>query len=173
MRWWWCLPCTRPTSLAGFFIVLVHWNSSPQKDMSLHSDTLYCFRTNDSLFLLLIVVCLAEKQQKQVLVFGLTRLGLEYTVYRIRGKHANVEFEDTKGVIRSRKLKDRQYNDLKKKDKRTNNDLQNITQKNKDRITGTPLKKPGVNSGAPPPMGWISKEVNMQYLLMADTDKAE
>jgi hypothetical protein len=80
-------------------------------------------------------VCLAEKQQKQVLVFGLTRLGLEYTVYRIRGKHANVEFEDTKGVIRSRKLKDRQYNDLKKKDKRTNNDLQNITQKNKDRIT--------------------------------------
>jgi hypothetical protein len=30
-----------------------------------------------------------------------------------------------------------------------------------------------VNSGAPPPMGWISKEVNMQYLLMADTDKAE
>ena len=36
------------------------------------------------------------------------------------------EFEDTKGVIRIRKLKDRQHNDQKKKDKRTNNDLQNI-----------------------------------------------
>ena len=38
------------------------------------------------------------------------------------------EFEDTKGVIRSRKSKkDRQYNVRKKRDKMTNNDLQNIT----------------------------------------------
>ena len=37
------------------------------------------------------------------------------------------EFKDTKGVIRIRKSKkDRQHNDQKKKDKRTNNDLQNI-----------------------------------------------
>jgi hypothetical protein len=36
-------------------------------------------------------------------------------------------FEDTKGVIRIRKLKkNRQHNDQKKKYKRTNNDLQNI-----------------------------------------------
>jgi hypothetical protein len=35
------------------------------------------------------------------------------------------EFEDTKWVIRIRKSKDRQHNDQKKKDKRTNNDLQN------------------------------------------------
>ena len=38
--------------------------------------------------------------------------------------------EDTKTVIRCRKSKKgRQQNDQKKKDKRTNNDLQNITQK--------------------------------------------
>jgi len=58
------------------------------------------------------------------------------------------KFDDTKVVIRSRKLmdrqyndqqdrqyndqQDRQYNDLIKKDNRTNTDLQNITQKNKD-----------------------------------------
>jgi hypothetical protein len=37
------------------------------------------------------------------------------------------ECEDTKGVIRIRKLnKDWQHNGQKKKDKRTNNDLQNI-----------------------------------------------
>ena len=37
------------------------------------------------------------------------------------------EFEDTKGVIRIRKSKkDRQNNGQRKKDKRTNNDLQNI-----------------------------------------------
>jgi hypothetical protein len=36
------------------------------------------------------------------------------------------EIEDTKGVIKIRKSKDRQHNVQKKKDKRTNNDLQNI-----------------------------------------------
>ena len=37
------------------------------------------------------------------------------------------EFEDTKGAIRIRlSKKNRQHNDQKKKDKRTNNDLQNI-----------------------------------------------
>ena len=42
-------------------------------------------------------------------------------------------FEDTQGVITRRKSwKDRQYNDRKKKDKKTNYDLQNITQKTKD-----------------------------------------
>ena len=36
------------------------------------------------------------------------------------------EFEDTKGVIRIRKSKNRQHNGQEKKDKRSNNDLQNI-----------------------------------------------
>jgi hypothetical protein len=37
------------------------------------------------------------------------------------------EFEDTKGLIRMRvSKKNRQYNGQKNKDKRTNNDLQNI-----------------------------------------------
>jgi len=44
------------------------------------------------------------------------------------------KFEDTKGVIRSRKRnEDRQYNRGKKRDNSPNNDLQNITQKPKDR----------------------------------------
>jgi len=49
------------------------------------------------------------------------------------------------GVIRRRKSeKDRQYNGQKKKD----NDLQNITQKTKDRATRTQIKT-GVNAGTP------------------------
>jgi hypothetical protein len=36
------------------------------------------------------------------------------------------EFEDTKGAIRNRISKNRQHNGQKKKDKRTNNDRQNI-----------------------------------------------
>ena len=48
------------------------------------------------------------------------------------------KFEDTKGVIRSRKSKnDRQYNGQKKKG---NNNLQSTTQKTKNQATQTPLK---------------------------------
>ena len=43
--------------------------------------------------------------------------------------------------IRSRNSKkDRQHNDRQKKDKRTNNYLQNTAQKTKDRATRTPIK---------------------------------
>ena len=42
-------------------------------------------------------------------------------------------FEDTEGAIRNRKSKkDKQHHGQKKKDKKTNNDPQNITQKTKD-----------------------------------------
>ena len=48
--------------------------------------------------------------------------------------------EDTKEVIRRLiSKKDRQQNDQTKKNEKTNNDLQNTTQKNKDRATRTPL----------------------------------
>jgi hypothetical protein len=50
------------------------------------------------------------------------------------------EFEDTKGLIGIPKSKDRQHNGQIKKDKRTNNYLQNTTQKTKDRATRTPLE---------------------------------
>ena len=51
------------------------------------------------------------------------------------------EFEDAKEVIRIRvSKKNRQHNGQKKKYQRTNNDLQNTTQKSKDRATRTPLK---------------------------------
>jgi len=50
-------------------------------------------------------------------------------------------YEDTKGVIKSRKSKkDRQHNCQKKGDNRANSDLQNTTQTTKDRATRTPLK---------------------------------
>ena len=45
---------------------------------------------------------------------------------------SNEKLEDTNRKIRSRKSKDRQSNDQDKKDKKTNNDLQNTSQKTKD-----------------------------------------
>jgi hypothetical protein len=53
----------------------------------------------------------------------------------------------------SPKSKDRQHNGQTKKDKRTNNDLQNIKQKTINRATRTPIKT-GVNLDAP--KGWLS-----------------
>jgi len=48
-------------------------------------------------------------------------------------------------VNRFRKSKkDGQYNGQKKKDKKTNNDLQKTTHKTKDRATGTPAKNRGL-----------------------------
>jgi len=44
--------CTRPTSLVGS-LVLAHWSNSLWIDMSSHSDTLSCFRANQSLLFLL------------------------------------------------------------------------------------------------------------------------
>jgi hypothetical protein len=49
------------------------------------------------------------------------------------------KFEDTVGIIRNRKSKkDRQSMDKRNKPQRTNNDLQNITQKTKERQTRPP-----------------------------------
>ena len=51
------------------------------------------------------------------------------------------KLEDTNGIVRSEKWKkDEQFNCQMKKDIMTNNDLQNNTQKTKDRVTRTPLK---------------------------------
>ena len=47
------------------------------------------------------------------------------------------KFENTKGVITINLRRDKQHNYQKKKDKRTNNGQQNITQKTIDRATGT------------------------------------
>jgi hypothetical protein len=57
--------------------------------MSLHWDTLFWFRANQSLLLLLNAACLAEKQYIPILVFGLTWPGLKPTIYCTRGEHAN------------------------------------------------------------------------------------
>ena len=52
-------------------------------------------------------------------------------------------FQDTKilKIPKRKSKKDRQHNGQRKRHKRTNNDLQNITHKTKDRINRTPLRK--------------------------------
>ena len=58
------------------------------------------------------------------------------------------KFKDTTVTIRICKSKKyRQHNGQTKKDKRTNNDLQNMKQKTKDRVTRTPLKNRVIRMG--------------------------
>ena len=59
----WCIGV-----LSLIFIVLAHWNNSLPVDMSLHSNTLFWFRANQSLLFLLNAACLAEKQQIPILL---------------------------------------------------------------------------------------------------------
>ena len=68
--------------------MLADWNNSSWIDMSPHSDTLSWFWASQSLLFLLNVACL-EKYQQIPSLYGLTRLGLEPTIYRTRGRHAN------------------------------------------------------------------------------------
>ena len=74
-------------------------------------------------------------------------------------------FEDVKGVISSRNTKDRRHNGEKKRDTRTNNDLQNITQKTKDRATRIPQKLGGYPEGLAVPVPRVSPV----GLLLGDT----
>ena len=60
-------------------------------DMSSHSDTFVSFRSIQSLLILLNAVSLAEKQEHaNFTVFGLTRLGMEPTIYHTLDKHASL-----------------------------------------------------------------------------------
>ena len=70
--------------------MLVDCDNSPQVDISLDS-TLYTDpeTTSRSLFLLLNVSYLAQKQQTPILSFGLTKPGLNPTIYHTRSEHAN------------------------------------------------------------------------------------
>jgi hypothetical protein len=53
--------------LSWIFIVLAYWYNSLRVDMLLYSDTLFWFRANPSLLLLLNAPFLAEKQQIPIL----------------------------------------------------------------------------------------------------------
>ena len=67
--------------------------------------------------------------------------GVMVSVLALNAVDCGYEHNDTKGVIRSHKSKkEKQYSCQKRNDNRTNNGLQNTTQKTKDRVTRTSLK---------------------------------
>jgi hypothetical protein len=82
------MPALNQTNtLSCILIVPVHWNNSPRVDMSRHPSTLSLF--NYSLLFLFITAYLSKKQKIPIPVFGLTRLGLVFTIYHTRAENAN------------------------------------------------------------------------------------
>ena len=58
---------------------------------------------------ILKVVCLAEKKQIQISVFGITRPGLEPMIYRTWGQHANQYATDAVLVATEKRTKLRKF----------------------------------------------------------------
>ena len=73
-------------TLSWIFIVLARWNNSPMVDISVHSDTLSWFQTNQSA-LLFNTLCLAEKQQIPILFYFVWPNSTIY--HHTWGKHHN------------------------------------------------------------------------------------
>ena len=104
---WWCPLCTRPTCLVSIFIGIVQYYKNPTKNaglvcaswnhslridifMSIHSDTLSWLWANLSLPLFLNSTKLSrEAANTNLIVFGLTRLPLKFTIYWTWGEYAN------------------------------------------------------------------------------------
>ena len=74
-------------------------------------------------------------------------------------------FEDTKTVIQSEVVNRRRTDNTMTKRKRTNNDLQSITLKTKNRATRNPLKL-GVNSCVPEGLAVHAPHVALVVLLL-------
>ena len=92
------------------------------------------------------LVALYRQSKQNTIGWGNTYIYTVYgyfTVYSghlLTHIHRYILFEKPESVNRRSKW---QHNDQRKKDKRTNNDIQNITQKTEDQITRTPLKTRG------------------------------
>ena len=78
---------------------------SPLIDMSPHWDTLSWFRTNQSLLFLLNATSLAQSNNYQFIVFGLTRSGLDPTIYGTQGENANNYTIDTVVLVSIEKIR--------------------------------------------------------------------
>ena len=64
------------------FYSAIHWNKSPRKDMSLHSETLFALSPQYCLLS-------GEATNTNFIVFSLNLPGFEPTIYRSWGEHAN------------------------------------------------------------------------------------
>jgi len=97
-----------------------------------------------------------------------TTYGVSLYVYLCSISLGKKSLKIPKGVFRSRKERKDRHHNGKKKDKRTNNALQHITQKTNDRAPRNPVKI-GVSIGVPEGTTVLAPAVIPVVLLENDT----
>ena len=100
MKWWWGPLCSRPTRLVGFYSA----SSLERQSANRHVAPLghIILIPSQSVFLLFHECCTLSRQSTNTIciVFGLTRSGLEPTIYHTRGEHANHNTTDAVATLR-------------------------------------------------------------------------
>ena len=89
MRWWWGLLCSIDQHAELDLYSASSLKQQSVVDMSLYSG--HILTPNQPVFTLTPLCCAfsGEATDASFIVFGLTRPGLEHTIYRIRNEHAN------------------------------------------------------------------------------------
>jgi hypothetical protein len=77
------------TNTLSWIFVLSHWNNSPREDMVFHSESRTPYAESEITSLCSIYLFLGEATNTNFVVFGLTRPGLEPTIYRTQHEHSN------------------------------------------------------------------------------------
>ena len=100
-----------PICTSWIWIMLAHWNNSPRIDMSSVPLGHIILIPNRSVLALspLWWVLSGEATNTNFIVFGLTRSGLEPTIYRTRGEHTNHYTTDAVGHHYSQVLNYQQW----------------------------------------------------------------
>ena len=102
MRWWWGPLCSRPTrcELDFYSACSLKQHSAGRRVASLGNIILIPSRP---VFALPSYCCVlsGEASNTNFIVFGLTRLGLEPTIYRTQGEHANHYATDEPTIYRT------------------------------------------------------------------------
>jgi hypothetical protein len=96
--WWWRYRVVLRQHTKFDLIALTHWHNNPQGDLSLHCNI---FSLSTCVFLN-NCVCLAKKQNKPWLVFGLIRSGIKIRIYSTRTDHTNRYTNKTVNCLISR-----------------------------------------------------------------------
>ena len=111
------------------------------------SITLILFSVSLCIYLAGISLLFSNCTFSQIVIVSQTITNTNKWLFVTDKKSLNIPNEQSESISRrtdntmAKRQKDRQHNGQKKKDKRTKkNDLQNITQKTKDRATRTPPK---------------------------------
>jgi hypothetical protein len=106
MTWWWCPLCTGPIQLIGS--LQLWFTEITVRGYTCRSIPTHYPHSEPTVFILTYLGCVLSREASNanVIVFGLTRLESEPTIYHTRSEHANHYTAEIEPLL---KLKERRY----------------------------------------------------------------